>query len=132
MKNIIIALLICLVTLSCSSTKLIFIDGKAYTFVEKMPEYPGGEKAMYEFISKNIRYPAKAVDANISGKVYVNFVIDKKGNVTNVNVIRGIGYGCDEEVIRVISLMPVWTPGKQKGRKVKVSFNIPINFNLKN
>ena len=111
---------------------MITIDGKEYTFVERMPEFPGGEQAMYDFIGKNIRYPSKAIDANITGKVFVNFVIDKKGNVTNIKILKGLGYGCDEEVIRVFSIMPVWTPGKQKGKKVKVSFNVPINFSLRN
>jgi len=106
---------------------------KVFTYVEEMPAFPnGGEAAMYGYIQKNIRYPQMAVDANITGKVFVNFVVDQNGNIAEVKVLRGIGGGCDEEAIRVIKSMPKWTPGKQNGRTVKVSFNVPISFTLRN
>ncbi len=106
---------------------------KVFTYVEEMPGFPnGGEAAMYAYITKNIRYPQMAVDANIVGKVFVNFVVDQNGNIADVKVLRGIGGGCDEEAIRVIKSMPKWTPGKQNGRTVKVSFNVPISFTLRN
>ena len=75
--------------------------------------------------------PCTPKDAGISGKVYVNFIVDKDGSITNVNVKRGIGGGCDKEAMRVIKKMPKWKPGKQRGKPVKVSFNMPINFILR-
>jgi protein TonB len=107
-------------------------EGKVFTYVEEMPSFPnGGEAGMYEYISKNIKYPPLARENGISGRVFVNFIVDKNGNVKDVKVLRGIGGGCDEEAIRVIKSMPDWKPGKQNGRAVQVSFNVPINFTLR-
>lgn len=106
-------------------------EGKVYTYVEEMPTFPGGENEMYSYIKKNVKYPALARENNISGKVYVNFVVDKDGNIKDVKLIRGIGGGCDEEALRVIKSMPNWKPGKQNGRSVPVSYNMPINFSLR-
>ncbi len=106
-------------------------EDKVYTFIPVMPQFPGGEVAMFEFIISNIKYPVLAVDSNITGKVFVNFVIDKEGNVTDPRILRGIGGGCDEEVLRLVTSMPRWTPGElESGEKVKVSFNLPISFTL--
>jgi TonB family protein len=101
-----------------------------YNIVEQMPEFPGGEQAMMKFVAENVKYPQEAKDKNISGRVFVSFVIEKDGSVSNVKVLRGIGGGCDEEAARVISAMPKWKPGKQKGEPVRVSYQIPINFKL--
>jgi len=104
---------------------------KVFTYVEEMPAFPnGGEAAMYGYIQKNIRYPQMAVDANITGKVFVNFVVDQNGNIAEVKVLRGIGGGCDEEAIRVIKSMPKWSPGKQRGKPVRVKYTLPVNFKL--
>lgn len=99
--------------------------------VEKKPEYPGGEAAMYKFINKHIKYPKKARKEGIEGIVYVQFIIDKEGNITKAKVIKGIGYGCDEEALRVVNKMPKWTPGTQRGKPVQVTFTLPFNFKLK-
>lgn len=99
--------------------------------VEKKPEYPGGEAAMYKFIDKHIKYPKKARKEGIEGIVYVQFIIDKEGNITKAKVIKGIGYGCDEEALRVVNKMPKWTPGTQRGKPVQVTFTLPFNFKLK-
>ena len=101
-----------------------------YNIVEQMPEFPGGEQAMMKFVAENVKYPQEAKDKNISGRVFVSFVVEKDGSVSNVKVLRGIGGGCDEEAARVISAMPKWKPGKQKGEPVRVSYQIPINFKL--
>jgi protein TonB len=106
-------------------------EGKVFTYVEEMPTFPGGEAAMYEYISKKIVYPALARENGITGRVFMNFIVDKDGNIKDVKVLRGIGGGCDEEATRVIKSMPNWKPGKQNGRAVQVSFNVPINFTLK-
>lgn len=103
---------------------------KTVVVVEKMPEYVGGEAALAKFLQGNIMYPAEAKKLGIEGKVYVSFVIDELGNVTNVKLLRGIGGGCDEEALRVIKLMPKWIPGTQSGKPVKVMFNLPIDFKL--
>lgn len=102
-----------------------------FTVVEQIPEFPGGEIAMYEFLNKNMQYPTIAKEQSIQGKVWLGFIVDKFGNISNVEVIRGIGGGCDEEAVRVISMMPRWNPGKQSGRPVSVKFRFPINFTLR-
>jgi|SRR5688572_19776285 len=101
-----------------------------YTVTETMPEYPGGEEAMYSFIQKNVKYPSMAKETGIQGKVYVQFVIRKDGSVTNIEVIKGIGGGCDEEAIRVVKLFPKWKPGEQGGKPVDVRMRLPFSFKL--
>jgi TonB family protein len=101
-----------------------------YNIVEQMPEYPGGVEAMMKYIAENVKYPEEAKDKNIAGRVFLAFVVEKDGSVSNVKVLRGIGGGCDEEAARVINSMPKWKPGKQKGKPVRVSFQIPIYFKL--
>jgi protein TonB len=106
-------------------------EGKVFTIVEEMPTFPGGEEKMLEYIQRNTKYPAVARENNITGRVYVSFVVDKDGKINNVKVLRGIGGGCDEEAIRVVKSMPDWKAGKQNGRAVQVQFNLPVNFTLK-
>jgi len=98
--------------------------------IEEKPEFPGGEAAMFQYISKTIKYPEIAKENNVQGKVFVQFVIGKDGKVTDVQVIRGVDPSLDKEAIRVIQNMPAWKPGKQRGKPVKVSFQLPINFKL--
>jgi TonB family protein len=101
-----------------------------FTVVEEMPEYPGGNKAMYSFMGQNIKYPEKARQNKVEGTVYVSFVVLKDGSVSSVSVLRGIGSGCDEEAMRVVKSMPNWKPGKQDGKPVNVQYNLPIKFTL--
>ena len=101
-----------------------------YQIVEEMPEFPGGVDALMQFLSKNIKYPEKAKDENISGRVFLGFVVEKDGSIGEVKVLRGIGGGCDEEAVRVVKAMPKWKPGKMEGQPVRVSYQIPINFKL--
>ena len=101
-----------------------------YQIVDEMPQYPGGEKAMMEYVAKNVKYPQEAKDKEIQGRVFVSFVIEKDGSVNEVKVLRSIGGGCDEEAVRVIKGMPKWKPGKQEGKPVRVSYMMPINFKL--
>jgi protein TonB len=101
-----------------------------FTVVESMPSYPGGEAARIEYLNANIKYPQMARESGIQGRVFVTFVVEKDGRVTDVKVLRGIGGGCDEEAIRVIKNMPKWDPGKQRGKPVRVQFNMPILFKL--
>jgi protein TonB len=101
-----------------------------FTIVEEMPSFPGGEAERNKFLAENIVYPQQATENGIQGTVYVSFVVDSKGNVTDVKVLRGIGGGCDEEALRVVKMMPQWHPGKQNGKLVRVLFNMPIYFKL--
>ncbi len=106
------------------------IEEEIFTVVESMPEFPGGQAKMLEFIATNIKYPPMARESGIQGRVFVNFVVEPDGSVSNVTILRGIGGGCDEEAIRVIQSMPKWTPGRQRGKAVRVSFNLPVRFTL--
>lgn len=101
-----------------------------FTVVEKMPEFPGGMSALMKFIGDHITYPKQAKQAGIQGKVFIRFIVEKDGSVSNVKVLRGIGGGCDEEAMRVVKMLPKWKAGEQNGQKVRVSFNIPIKFSL--
>ena len=101
-----------------------------YQIVDEMPQYPGGEKAMMEYVAKNVKYPQEAKDKEIQGRVFVSFVIEKDGSVNEVKVLRSIGGGCDEEAVRVVSSMPKWKPGIKDGKPVRVSYMMPLNFKL--
>ena len=105
-------------------------EDTVYQIVEEMPKFPGGEKALMDYVSNNVKYPEEAKNKNIAGRVFVSFVVEKDGSIGEVKVLRGIGGGCDEEAARVINSMPKWKPGKQKGEAVRVSYQIPIYFKL--
>ncbi len=98
--------------------------------VEQQPDYPGGMDALRTFLSKNLQYPRSAASAGVSGRVFISFVVNTDGSLTDVQVLKGIGFGCDEEALRVVQKMPHWKPGKQSGRAVRVKFNLPISFTL--
>ena len=102
----------------------------AFLCVEREPEFPGGEQAMCEFFSKNIKYPQAAKDSNIQGKVFVQFVVENDGSITNAKVLRDIGGGCGEEALRVVKMMPKWKPGEIRGTKYRVQCTLPITFEL--
>ncbi len=102
----------------------------AFEKVEKMPAYPGGHDALVKFMIENIKYPEAAKKAKVQGTVFVSFIVKADGTVTDTKVLRGIGSGCDEEALRVVGLMPKWTPGENKGKKVDVAFNLPVKFAL--
>jgi protein TonB len=106
-------------------------EEEVFTVVEDPPTFPGGDAALFKYLGENIKYPAMAKDAGVSGVVFVTFKVGKDGGVSDVNVLRGIGAGCDEEAIRVVKSMPKWNPGKQRGKEVIVQFNLPIRFTLK-
>ena len=97
---------------------------------EEMPEFPGGEQAMYDFLAKNISYPKTAKDSNIKGNVYVQFVVEKDGTITNPKVLRDVGGGCGDEALRVVRMMPKWKPGMHKGKAVRVQYTLPFHFRL--
>ena len=102
----------------------------AGVIAEDEPEFPGGMEALYKFIQDNVQYPQLALENGIEGKVYVTFVVEKDGSITNPRLLRDIGGGCGQEAIRVVKMMPKWTPGKQQGKTVRVQFNLPVTFTL--
>ena len=113
------------------SSRISEIDqSPVFTIVEEMPIFPGGEKARNRFLAENIIYPEKATRSGIQGTVYISYVINREGYVTDVKLLRGIGGGCNEEAVRVVKLMPKWKPGKQDGKTVNVLYNMPITFGL--
>lgn len=101
-----------------------------FTVVENDPEFPGGTEALYKYLATNIKFPQLARDNNISGRVYVTFVVERDGSITGARVLRDIGGGCGAEAIRVVKAMPKWTPGKQRGKPVRVQYNLPVAFIL--
>ncbi len=105
---------------------------KVYTFVEQQPEYPEGTAALMKWIGSNLTYPAIARENGIEGTVYVGFVVEKNGSITDVQVKRGVvgGKVLDDEAVRVVKKMPAWKPGKQNGRAVRVLFTLPVKFKL--
>ena len=105
-------------------------ESEVYMIVEQMPEYPGGEDAMYQFLKDNIVYPESAKMDSIQGRVFVYFIVEPDGNISNVKVLRGIGGGCDEEALRVVKAMPKWHSGMQDGKAVAVSYVLPVVFKL--
>lgn len=99
-----------------------------YFTADEMPAFPGGTAAMLTFLSRKINYPAAALDRSVSGKVHVAFVVDPEGHLHDPHVVRGLGYGLDEEALRLVRIMPWWTPGRVQGRPVWVSVTLPIVF----
>ncbi len=109
-------------------------EGKLYDLgsVEQAPEFPGGQKAFGLFLGSNIRYPTAARENNVQGKVYLGFVIEKDGKLSDVKIIKGIGSGCDEEALRVLKNSPPWKPGLAEGKPVRTSYIFPVTFQLAN
>jgi len=105
-------------------------DDEFFMVVENMPEFPGGDLGLMKYIQKNVKYPPIAKEYNITGKVYVSFIVDKSGSVTNVKIVRGVDKNLDAEAVRVVKSLPKYKPGKQRGKAVRVMFTIPINFTL--
>ena len=101
-----------------------------FVVVEQQPEFPGGMNALRDFLGKSLNYPRAAASAGVSGKVFISFVVNTDGSLADVQVLKGIGFGCDEEALRVIHKMPHWKPGRQSGRTVRVKYNLPISFTL--
>lgn len=103
---------------------------EVFLVVEQNPEPQGGMAALGDYLSKNLRYPAAAERANVQGKVFVTFIVAADGGISDVQILKGIGFGCDEEALRVIKQMSNWKPGRQSGKPVSVKFNLPIAFTL--
>jgi protein TonB len=105
-------------------------EEEIFLFVEQMPEFPGGEGALRQYLANAVKYPVIALENNIQGKVYVTFVIDETGNIASVDLLRSVDVSLDNEALRVVRSLPKWKPGKQGGKPVKVRFSVPIQFEL--
>lgn len=105
-------------------------SGEVFSYVEEMPEFPGGQESLMQFIAQNIKYPDVAKENGIEGKVYVQFVVFSNGKADRINVLRGIDPSLDAEAVRVIKQFPLWNPGKQNGKPVNVSMTLPVQFKL--
>ena len=103
---------------------------KVYDIVDEVPIFPGGDQALLEYISENLEYPNEAMNSGIQGRVFVQVIVEPDGSISNAKVIRGIGYGCDEEAVRVVESLPTFDAGKKKGKAVRVSYTIPVAFEL--
>lgn len=105
-------------------------EDEIFMVVEKQPEFPGGMSALMKFLSSNINYPVIAQENGIQGRVICNFVVEKNGSITDVQVVRGVDPSLDKEAVRVIKDMPKWAPGQQRGKSVRVRFTLPVVFRL--
>jgi len=103
---------------------------EVFTVVELMPEFPGGQKALFQYLAENTKYPVEAMQQGIAGRVICQFVVEKDGNVDSVKVVRGVHPLLDQEAVRVVSMMPTWKPGMQYGKLARVRFTVPVNFKL--
>jgi protein TonB len=107
-------------------------EKKIHQFLEQMPEFPGGPAKLMAYFQQNIKYPRMANENGVEGTVYIKFVVDEKGEISQASVARGIGAGCDEEALRAVKAMPNWTPGKQNGKPAAVWYTVPVKFTLDN
>ena len=105
-------------------------ETKIFEVVEQMPQFPGGDAALMQYLSSHIKYPVVAEENGIQGRVIVGFVVERDGSVSQVQVIRGVDPSLDKEAARVVASMPKWTPGRQNGQNVRVKYNVPVNFKL--
>jgi len=106
------------------------VETEVFFIVENMPEFPGGDLELRKYIAQNVQYPEIAKENGIQGRVFIQFVVNQKGEIEQVKVVRGVDPALDKEAIRVISALPKWKPGSQRGKPVRVSFTVPINFQL--
>lgn len=105
-------------------------DKVIFTVVEKMPQFPGGDQALFKYLSNSVRYPVEAQKTGVQGRVICQYVVDENGAISDVSVLRGVDPSLDQEAVRVIKAMPNWIPGEQKGKKVSVKYTLPLNFKL--
>lgn len=110
--------------------KEIIDEQKIFTIVEEQAQYPGGTKALLKYLGKKIKYPQVAIDNGVQGKVYLKFVVEKDGSVGDVQLLRGVDKSLDKEAIRVVKTLARFKPGKQRGRPVRVWFQVPVTFRL--
>lgn len=101
-----------------------------YTMVDHQPQYPGGMSALFKYLKGNMQYPSEAIANNVSGRIFVDFVVEKDGSLSNVRILKGLGSGCDEEALRLFTNCQKWSPGIQKEQAVRVKMALPLQFQL--
>jgi periplasmic protein TonB len=116
---------------TAQSTQTQTTEEAMFITYEQQPQFPGGQKALTRYLDQQVRYPKAAAKAGITGRVFASFVIDTVGRISQAAILRGLGYGCDEEAIRVVEQMPRWIPGRLYNRPVSVKYNLPILFSPK-
>lgn len=121
----------CLTTINAQKTVVSKKNQKVYDVVEKMPQYPGGMVALFEFLEKNLKYPADAQKQKVEGRVIVSFIVETDGSISDINIVRKVFPSLDEEAVRLLGMMPRWSPGLQNGKPVRVKYAIPITYSLK-
>ncbi len=107
-------------------------ENTVFLYAEQNPQFQGGTQELMKYLMHNLRYPRAAQNQGIEGKVYVSFVVGKDGKIYDVKIAKGLGYGCDDEAMRVVAAMPTWVAGKQNGKAVAVRYHLPIVFKLNN
>ncbi|WP_020606707.1 energy transducer TonB [Spirosoma spitsbergense] len=110
--------------------KLSLSDTTVYTIVEHQPEFQGGFGALKTYMLANVHYPAQAQEAKVKDRVFISFIVERDGTLSDIRMLKGVGYGCDEEAIRVIKSMPRWIPGSQSGEPIRVKYNLPVLFGI--
>lgn len=118
------------ITMKLNSGKVMYADS-IFFVAQQMPSFPGGERALLNFLNSNLKYPASAMKAGISGTVYLNFIIERNGDLSQIKVLRGTNSECDKEAIRVLQSSPKWNAGMHKGQPVRVQYHLPVKFALK-
>lgn len=127
----IITITLCLISSKNFAQVAIDTTGEIIMYAEVMPQFNEGEEEMYKFISTNLNYPILAKENGIEGKVIVRFVVEKNGSLSNIEILKKVGWGCDEEAMKLIKKMPNWIPGKMNGKPVRTYYTLPIVFSLK-
>lgn len=127
----VLAALLCHTPMSAQKTVIAKKNQKVFEVVEQMPEYPGGQVALFEFMMNNVKYPKDAEKKKVEGKVYMSFIVEPDGSISEVKPLKNVYPSLDAEGVRVISAMPKWKPGRQKGQLVRVHYVLPITFRLK-
>lgn len=127
--------LFCILTITLFSVTISFAQKTdkskdVFEQVDVVPEYPGGMPAMFDFIGKNLKYPKEAVKNSVQGKVLIKLIIEEDGSISETSIVKSLGYGCDDEVTRVVKAMPKWSAGKKDNQLVRTSFILPIMFAL--
>lgn len=117
------------ITIKLNSGKVVYADS-IYFVVQQMPSFPGGERELLKFLNTNLNYPSSAKQAGISGTVYLKFIIERNGELSQIKVLRGTNSDCDKEAIRVLQSSPKWNPGMHKGMPVRVQYHLPVRFAL--
>lgn len=129
-KLLFLSAFLCTLSFGAFAQSEVSVDDEVFVVVEEQAEFPGGLDSMYAYIVKNLKYPEAAKEKGIEGRVFVSFIIEKDGSISNVKILRGIGGGCEEAAVEMIKNMPKWKPGKQRGKPVRFQFMLPIKFEL--